>query len=598
MGAQLIYEAVSPYPDSQVGDLDYVQTADELFFAHINYAPRKLVRYDHTDWRFSTITFGPVIDPPATIGASATTPNTTGYIATNYHYKASAVKDTQPVQESRASAIATVENDLSLAGNYNTITLPALPDGVDRYIIYKEQGGGYGYIGSTEGTTFKDGPPPYIPVLSETPPIGENPFGADGSGDNPSTVRLHQQRLWYARTRNIVNGVWASRIGDYENMDRSRPVRADDSILFAVAADKVNAINAMASLDDLILLTSDSIVAVQGGEGGVLTPGDINPKRQSSRGASRLRPIPVDSVLFFVPNSGYSLRSLGFTFEIEGYKSDNVSIFSPHFFDGYAIVSMAYQAEPFACIWLVRDDGAMLCFTWEPEQQVWGFTLCETEGSFEKVAVITEDGYDRLYALIRRTIGGVERVFWERMALPHRDDIATSCHLDCAVTQVYDPPQGHVDGLWHLEGTEVSIVFDGNVVHNRMVENGRAYLPDGYTATIISAGLPFVGELETLPAALMTQAGSAHTNRQLIDEIVVRALDTRGIAIGAGGTTLQQVEPMEGEIVSELADIEARDYRVPAEGDWKDTSTIVIQQNEPLPAHIIGIFASRKVGEE
>lgn len=587
MGVRRIYSVTSPYPEEAVVGLDYAQTADVMYVVHLDYAPRKAVRYGHTDWRWSTVSFGPLISPPTGISVAASTPNTTGYVAQTYKYVVTSVKDSTPVQESRASAIIQVDNDLTLNGNYNTITVPAPSGDVARHVIYKEQGGAYGYIGATEGTTFKD--QQLQPILSETPPVGDNPF--DAAGNYPGTVGFHQQRLAFGGTRNVINGVWMSRSADPENMDRSRPARADDSLSFALLAQKVNGITGLVSSDELLCLTTDSIFAIQGGQSGAITPGDINPKRSSGRGARKIKPLAVDTVTFFVPSRGNALRTLGFSFEIEGYKSDNVAIFSPHLFTKYSMLKLVYQEEPYSCIYVLRSDGKLLAFTWEAEQEVWGFSVLETAGTFEDIETIPEGGVDRLYALVRRTINGVDRLFHERMALPH-DEIEEACHLDCAYTQVYDTPQTRIAGVWHLEGTTVSMIYDGYVAHDLVVENGAVEIPNGATAQTITVGLRYTGILETLPAALTGAGGSNHVNRQQIGDIVVRTIDSRGMQIGASGAPLEQPELPDGDDVVELENVEAKDYRVVPPGDWKDTSTIIVKQEEPLPCHVVGIFAT------
>jgi hypothetical protein len=590
MGVHRIYQAVSPYPHEKVRDIDYAQTADVLFTAHLEYAPRKVTRFGHTDWRWSTITFGPTVATPAAPGVAAVKPNLTGYVAKTYRYKITSVKDSFPVQESRASASASVANDLTLTGNYNTITVPAPSGDVSRHVIYKEQAGVYGYIGATDGTSFQDNN--IQPVLSETPPSGENPF--DTFGNYPAALSFGQQRLWYGATTNVINGIWASRTADFENMDRSRPARADDSLSFALVGERVNALTHLIWLQDLQVFSSDGVWSITGGgDGNVITPSDINPKRNMGRGARRVKPIPVDAVVFFVPSKGYSIRAMGFSFEIEGYKSNNIAIFSPHLFQNRQVIRMAFQEEPFSVLWGVRDDGILLAFTWEEEQQVWGWTPIETDGFVEDIAVISEAGFDRVYVLVRRTINSVERLFIERLAMPHGGDITTACHLDCAVTQVFDPPRSTIAGLHHLEGHTVSATYDGYVAHDLVVENGSVELPN--EGSIVTVGLRYSGRIETLPAALTSSQGSVHVNRQQVGEVTVRTIDTRGIEIGAGGTSLEQVEPKDGTAVNELMDVEAIDYRVVPPGDWKDTSTIVIEQNEPLPAHIVSIFFDMEV---
>lgn len=595
MGLQRLYKAFSPYISTELAGLDHAQTADVVYFFHLNYPVTKLIRSDHTDWTFSEVTFGPTLSPPVGASIAASTPNTTGAAMRTYNYQITAVSDGLPFQESRASATLSVSNDLTLAGNLNTLTLPARPAGVDRYILYREQSGAFGYIGGTSGTTFDD-LAGLQPILSDTPPIGDNPF--DSADNYPSAGTFHQQRLFMGRTRNVINGAWFTKSANYENMDKSRPVKADDAGAFALVANMVNAVSHLLSLDDLLLFTTDGIWAVTGGDGGVIMPGDINPKVKSGRGASRLKPLPVDNVVFFQPAKGDAIRTLGFSQEIDGYTTNNVAIFSPHLFKTRRIIKWWHQEEPYGCIWSLCDDGVLLCFVWEQEHQVWGWAPQFVEGFIEDICIITELGYDRLYALIRRTINGVERRFHERMALPHGDDIAAACHLDCSITQVYDPPRNRIDQLWHLVGATVSAFYDGYFSHGYVVDDeGGIDLRNGYEATICTVGFRYSGVIETLPPALATAQGSAHTNRQMIDQVVVRALETKGIEIGANGTDLQQIEERDGGEVADLPDVDMRDYPVTPPGNWGDSSTVIIEQNEPHPAYVAGVFYSLKVSK-
>ena len=587
MGSARIYKAYSPYPHTAVGNLDYAQTADVVYAAHLDYPVYKATRTNHTSWTFAPVPFGPKIAVPATPTITAATPNTTGYTGRPYTYLITAIGGANG-QESRPSTTVSVTNDLTLANNSNTITFPTKPTGVDRYIVYKASGGGYGYIGGSDGTTFVDGNPQILPILSDTPPVATNPF--DVVGKYPSTVTFHEQRLLLGGTRLLPNGVWGSQSADFENMDVSHPSKPDDALSFALVAERVNSVNQLVSMPGgLVTMTSDSIFSVSGGQDTPLTPNSILPKRQGGRGGSRLNPIVLDEIMFYFPAKGNSIRTLGYKFEVDGYQSNNVAIFSPHLFKGFNISSWAYVEEPFSAIFAVRNDGVLLCFTWEAEQQVWGWTVLDTPGRVLEVQVITEGGYDRLYLLVERSIGGVVRRFHERMALPHLTDIATACHLDCSVTQVYNPARNVIDGLRHLEGTAVSAYYDGYVAHDLPVINGSIILPNGYAATITTVGLRYSGEIETLPMVLQTSSGSAHINEQNIARVVMRAVDTRGVQIGITGTVLEAIVEREGGEVG-LDDVAARDYDVTPRGSWKSSTTLSILQAEPLPAHITGLF--------
>lgn len=592
MGVQRVYRGWTPYPAAAVRDLDFAQTHDVIYFAHLDYPVYRLTRGGHTSWTFTQVTFGSRITPPTGLSVSPSQPNTTGVIPTSYSYAVTAVGG-DPEQESVASTAASATNDLSLNGNYNTITWTAVP-GAAYYTVYKGDNEDKGYIGSATGTSFVDRN--LGPIMSDTPPVGYNPFPS--AGNYPSTVAFHGQRLYLARTSNRPNAVWASQPAAFENFDKARILKPDDSLAFALLSEQVNSINVLVSMKrELLALTSDSIFAISGGDGGTITASAIEPQRQSGRGASRLKPIVVDSVVFYQPSKANVIRALGYTFEIEGYRSNNVSIFSPHLFDEAGIASWDYQEEPYSCVWAADTLGRLLCFTWEEEHEVWGWTVCETDGFVEQVAVISEGGYDRLYALIRRTINGVTRRYHERMALPHFDDVTTACHLDCSVTQVYNPPQQVVSGLWHLEGATVTAHFDGYAAHDLLVSKGRVTLP--YPASVVTVGLRYSGEIETLPLTLEGEGGTAQVNMQNFGRVTVRAIDTKGLQMAPG--EIDEWEPFperDGNAPYLLPDTSARDYEAPAPGHWTKGATLRFRQEEPFPAHITAVLAELLVSDE
>lgn len=591
MGFARIYKFGTPYNAADLAGVQFAQTANVAYFVHLDRPEQKLTRNAHTDWAFAEVTYGPTVVAPGSVSATATTPNTTGYTATPYQYVVTAITD-DAGQESRASAIANVTNDLTLDGNYNTVAWSAVP-GADRYAVYKGNNGVFGFIGGTEGLSLRDGTPVIVADLSDTPPKATNPFV--GAGNYPSAITFHEGRKVLARTRNRPNAIFATQSADFENMDTSRPAKDDDAYSFALVGKRVNAVNQLVSTTSLLALTTDSIFSVTGGDKAI-GPSSTIPKKQSGRGSSRLPPIEIDETTFFQPNQGSAVRALGFSFDIDGYRSNNISIFSPHLFEADTITSWAYQTEPYSCIWAVMRSGRLLCFTWEQEQDVWGWTVCETAGFFEDVAVITEQGFDRVYVVTRRTIGDKTTRFYERMALPHAGDYEVACHLDCAVTQVYDPPRDVVTGLDHLEGATVSAFYDGYAQADLVVRGGSVTLQA--EASVVTVGLPYVAEIETLPLTLATQRGSAHVDRQTINKVVVRALDTKGIEIAVTGAEFEPIAERLAEPMGVLPDIEARDYEVKLPTHWDDSATLTIRQTQPMPMHITGLFVEPDIGDD
>lgn len=596
-GARLV-RVGSPYNAVELAELDVEQDTDVMYLAHIDHAPGKLSRLSHTSWTFSDIAFGPTLAAPTGMAAVATTPNIddpndgASYYPRASAYVVCAIND-DTGQTSRASASASVTNDLSLKGNYNSLSCTAV-DTATRYAWFKEDNGSntFGYIGTSTGPAFLDNNGGVTPDYTDTPPQGKNPFAA--AGDYPSTVTLHQQRLIWARTKNKPNAFFPSQSADFENMDVSQPTKPDDAFSYAITSRTVNSINQMASLpNSLVAFTSGALFSITGAQGGddPIAPTSISDKPGVSRGSSRLDPIVLDSVAFYVTQEGGYVRTVGYSFEQDGNKSDNISIFSPHLFDGFGITSWAYSEFPLSCIWAVRSDGMLLCLTWEQEQDVWGWTLCETNGTVESVACIPENGENRVYLSVWRDIDGTPTRFIERMASALAQPIEDSCFTDCSVTVDYDTPTKVITHLDHLEGCAVAVLADGSYVPNMVVEGGQIAIPNA--ASTVTVGLAYDCQIQTLPLIFNSQQSGLNTGkRQMVGKAAIAVENTRGIFAGPSfdATKLLEVKPRSTEKYGApnalLNDIIELDQKP----SWNAQQSLCLSFPYPLPATVLAAY--------
>lgn len=599
MSVARIYKAASPFNAVELPQVDYTQSFDVVYLAHLDHAPTKLVRSGHTSWQFSTIAFAPTIPAPTGLVAQALTPNQDeendgkGYFAQPASYCVTAISDDSG-QESRASVKASATNDLSLKRNKNTLTWTAVA-GAERYRVYKaDNEQALGFVGETTSTSFTDDN--IAPDLTDGPPEAYNPFT---SGNYPSTVTFFEQRLFWARTRKLPNAVYSSRTADFENMDVARPTREDDAISFRLLSQKVNSVNALVPLDALLALTGDAVFRIVGSNADYLA---ANPPpralRQSGRGGSRLKPLVLDEVVFYQPAIGAEVRSMGFSFEIDGYRSNDVSIFSPGFFRGFDIVAWTYAEEPLSVIWAARSDGKLLAFTWQAEQQVWGWTLCETAGFVEDVCAVAEEGENRVYLVVRRTINGVERRFLERMTSGKWIDVEDTCFLDCAVTFAPETPTS-VFAIPHLAGATVDALVDG------FAQRGLKVAADGTVDVgypverIATIGLPFQSVIETLPLVFQTDAGFARDKRQMLGDIVLQLADTRagGVEVGREIDRMYPIKARTREPLGTATKLYTGLITASTEPVTKGEATLFIRSAEPLPFTLTAAYLDPVVSE-
>lgn len=586
MSVARIYRVGSPFNGEELPEVDFEQSADTMYLAHLNHAPTKLVRAGHTDWTFSSIDFTPTLGPPSSLGVTPSTPNTTEIFYQPARYVVTSIDDVSGT-ESRASAPGFASNDLTLKRNCNTLGWAAAP-GATRYRVYKaDNTQEFGYIGTTASLGFVDDN--IGPDYSDGPPVLSNPFGT--SGDWPSTVTFFEQRLLWGRTNNHPNAIWGSRSGSFENMDISRPLKASDSLSFALVSGRVNAVNQLVSTTSLLALTSDSIFKIEGGQNGYLTATDFVSRRQNGRGSSRLSPLVIDSVVFYQTSVGNGVRTLGYEFSSDSINSNDVTIFSPHLFRGFNITSWAYAQEPRSLIWAVRDDGKLLCFTWEQEQQVWGWTVCETDGLVESVCVISEGGEDRLYLTVRRN----GKLLIERMANARWDAVEDCCFLDSAVSYHFDTPQTLLTNLQHLEGRTVSALADGGVVTGLVVANGRVTLPE--PATKVTIGLPYGATIETLPLAYQGQAGWTIAKPQTQAKAAIRLIDSRGVKAGPTDATLEPLRSRTSELPGQPPSLMTGLYETYLRADINGGARMVVRSDDPLPMTVSAIYLDPSISE-
>lgn len=431
MSGGVPYEIANPYAEADLFDIHYVQSADVMTLVHPNYAPRELRRLGATNWTLTTINFGAPIAAPTGVTATRYIPASSSTNADTYEtmsYVVTAIAS-DDIGESVQSSVASVTNNIFVTGATNTISWSAVA-GASRYRVYKLLGGLYGYIGSTTGTSIVDNN--IAPDLSITPPIYDNEFVS--ASNYPGAVSYFEQRRCFAGTINEPQKIWMTKSGTESNLSYGLPIRDDDRIEFRVAAREANTIRHIVPLTQLLLLTGSAEWRVSSLNSDEITPTTISVRPQSYIGASNVQPVIINNALLYCAARGGHVRELGYNWQANGFITNDMSIRSAHLFDNYEIADMAFAKAPIQMIWFVSTSGMLLGLTYVPEQQVGAWHKHDTDGVFESVAVVAEGNEDRLYAVIRRTIGGVTKRYVERMASRHFDSIEDAFFVDSGAT--------------------------------------------------------------------------------------------------------------------------------------------------------------------
>jgi hypothetical protein len=557
------FEISTPYLTAELFDIKFAQSADVMYITHPNHQTRKLSRTGHTSWTLTAVDFtnGPYLDTntsTTTITASAHT------VGTGRTFTAS------------ANTFASTD--------------------VGRLIRFRD---GYAKVtGFTSATVVT------VEILKDTGSTSASTdwsLGAfsDTTG-HPSCVSFFEQRLVFAATLSQPQTVFFSKSGDYENMDANigGTVADDDAIIYTIASNQVNAIRFMSASRTLIIGTAGGEFTVTGGgDNNAITPTNIMIKKQSNHGAANIDAVAVANATLFVQRAKRKIRELAYNFDVDGYTAPDLTILAEHVTEG-GIIEMAYQEEPLAIIWCVRNDGELVALTYQREQQVVAWHRHVFAGAFgsgnavcESVAVIpTEDSEYELYMIIKRTINGATKRYVEFLNTFDFDESDnTSFNFLDSQLSYSGSSATTISGLSHLEGQEVSILADGATHPNKTVSSGSITLDRA--ATKVKVGLGYTSLLKTMRIDAGAQNGTSQAKTKRIYEVTARLYESVGVEIGPDLNNMERVpfrtssDPMDQGIPPFTGDKEV-EFR----GDYDTDGFMIVRQTQPLPLTILSLY--------
>lgn len=413
--SDLAYEIPTTYDEDELYNLKFIPSADVLYIVHPDHAPAKLIRYGHTNWTLSSVTF--TYDEAETISA-ATRANPCQLTITGHSFAA-----LDEVIITGVAGMTELNNRLFTVSNPATNTLELKGVNSSGYSAYTSGGSIYRspYNGQAKAITaitkanpavvscaahgYPDGTLVLIRDAGGMVEVNDRIFtvangttdtfqlsGVDSSGytvyttggtikakpftatnEYPSCGTFFEQRLLFA----LNQTVWGSRTGDYENFQVGTD--ADHSFSYTIASDKVDTIQWMQSQDYCMLGTIGGVWKLWGGANDEpITPSSVSCRKQTGFGCLNVDPEMVEDTVLFIQRGGSRVRELGYSWEKDSYVANDVTILAEHIAKGATaatsgISDVDYQAEPFSILWCVRADGQLLGLVRDRLQQVTGW---------------------------------------------------------------------------------------------------------------------------------------------------------------------------------------------------------------------------------
>ena len=195
----------------------------------------------------------------------------------------------------------------------------------------------------------------------------------------PSAVVFHEDRLWFAGTPALPNGIFASQTSDYDNFDVDN-ASASDAIQVLLGTDQVNEVRHLVSSRNLQLFTDSGEFYETSATTTAATPASITFRRQTPHGADRTQPQLLDGATLFSQKNGKSIREFLYTDLESAYTADSISLTSGHLIntptDSTVIYGNEKRPEQFA-FWIM-NDGTMSVFHSIRSEKLAGWTEWNT----------------------------------------------------------------------------------------------------------------------------------------------------------------------------------------------------------------------------
>ena len=397
--AARVYTIATTFETDDLFDIQFAQSADVLYLAHPDYAPKKISRTAHTTWTIEDVVYtdGPYQDenlttttltPNATTGSAKTITASAvtginggaGFAATDVGRLISIGHQAAAWAASTSYAVGVVKRN---SGNvYECIKAGTSagsggPSGegdeiVDNNVTWKflRDGGiqwGYATVTAFTNTT--------VVVVTVDATFGGTSgetkwrLGAwSGTSGYPAAVAFYEQRLFWAGSTEQPQTLWGSKSGDYEN--HTPGTLDDDPVIYTLATDQVNAIRWLSPGKVMAVGTVGGEFVISGSTtSDPLTPTNVRVVREGTRGSHTHKPVRVDNTVIFIQRQQRKLREFTYAFESDSYQSPDLTILSPQVAKG-GISEIAYQQEPNTTIWAVKADGQLVGLTYLRDQQV------------------------------------------------------------------------------------------------------------------------------------------------------------------------------------------------------------------------------------
>lgn len=546
----LVATLASPYTAAQLPNVRFTQSINTLVSVHEDVQPYELVRTAaHAGWTYAAINFKwyPTYDFDRNYDAATFTPTgTTGNITLN--------ATGSPFKATHVGGL--------FIGNEGTMRISTF--------VNANQVTGFTIDDFKNTNTI----PGTLVVLTE--PAWSAALGW------PRSTTFYQDRLCFGGSKALPQGIWMSKTNQYNNFDDSETL-ATSAIDVYINTNNSNVVEDILGAQSFIIFTSTGVVTIPFIDDQPVTPSNIAFNQQSRNGIGSLSSDIFDNAVIYVDRGGKIVWGMRYDIQRAGYIFQDISILSQSLIRNPQSIAAYFNpnVDQGNHLFLANEDGTLAMLQSVAEQEVLGWTLGTTEGSFRHM---TGSGSD-FYFVIEREINSVTKFYLEKLSF----DVLT----DSASVQTLGVPGTTITGLGHLEGETVKVIGDGFNMQDRVVSSGQIEVERAVTN--IEVGLNFTPLVVPMPISFVSQVGNLYYMNKRIKTIWVDYFESLGIKINDfeipslqfGSSSLGVPTPPQTGF-----------YEYTLMVGWDSRVEIQITQDEPLPMTLRGLGFLVEINED
>ena len=205
----------------------------------------------------------------------------------------------------------------------------------------------------------------------------------------PCSVTYHQDRLIFGGTPSWPSGIWASRVGQYNNFNVGTGLD-DESIFVTLLSQQRQQICTLVSSDNLQILTNSGEWAISSKP---LTPSSIEIKQHTSVGSVATRYLPpqkIEGATVFISATEQDIRELTLDALGENYNARDLCTQAKHLMNTPTDISYNENTRQ---LFVVMTDGNMAVLNQNSALGISAWARYKTDGTFKSVATIAGKTY-------------------------------------------------------------------------------------------------------------------------------------------------------------------------------------------------------------